>query len=109
MRRENRLKRGADFDRVFREGIAAGGPFFVVRAVPNDVGHPRWGLAVGRKALPNATDRNRVRRRLRAAADVSGVSAHADIVVVGRRHVLGARFEELRSELKRLCAKLGLR
>lgn len=108
MNRSGRLRR-AEIDRVFREGIAASGPFFVVRAAPNTLGRTRWAFAVGRKALAKATDRNRLRRRLRAAAAEAGVDASADVVVVARREALLAPYTEVVGEIQRLCMKLGLR
>lgn len=107
MGRAGRLGK-AEIDRVFRGGAVAGGPFFVVRAMENDQGRPRWAFAVGRKSFPGSVERNRARRRLRAAAAAVQVTAGADIVVVARRGVLAAPFRVLVEELNRVCGRLGL-
>ncbi|MGU3538660.1 ribonuclease P protein component [Methylobacterium sp. A54F] len=70
-------------------------------------GQPAAGLHLGytlTKRVGHATERNRIRRRLRAA--VAAVApdlpaAPADIVLVGRRPALGASFETLKDEVRR--------
>lgn len=108
MGRLGRLRR-AEVDRVFREGTVASGPFFVVRVAPNDLGVSRWAFAAGRRVFPRATDRNRVRRRLRAAAEAVGARAGVDIVVIARAEALGGPFAGLVEEMRRLCEGLGVR
>ncbi|MHC4821264.1 MAG: ribonuclease P protein component [Planctomycetota bacterium] len=59
-----RIRRKADFDAVFRRGSRASDERMAVHAKPNDLGHPRLGLAVSRGA-GGAVVRNKVKRRLR--------------------------------------------
>jgi len=61
-----RIRRGRDFDRVFREGARCGDSLLVVHALPNGGPAPRLGLAVG-KTVGGAVLRNRVKRLLREA------------------------------------------
>ena len=35
MERAQRLRKGEEFDRVYREGAVTTGPFFVLRVLPN--------------------------------------------------------------------------
>jgi ribonuclease P protein component len=63
----------------------------------------RVGLTVT-KRVGHATERNRIRRRLRAAIQEAGdtfADAPLDIVLVGRRDALTARFPQLVDDLKR--------
>jgi ribonuclease P protein component len=63
----------------------------------------RVGLTVTRK-VGHATERNRVKRRLRTAVQCAAVdylSADADIVVIGRRDILDADFRLLIDDLRR--------
>ena len=63
----------------------------------------RVGLTVT-KRVGHATERNRIKRRLRAALREAGAgeaATPADIVVVARRGVLGAEYRLLVEELQR--------
>jgi ribonuclease P protein component len=97
-----RIRRGRDFDRVFRDGGRAGDDLLVVHALPNGGPHPRLGLAVG-KALGGAVVRNRVKRLLREAFRLRRLDLPAahDLVVVakGRDPVLWTREAAERSLL----------
>ncbi|MEC9373952.1 MAG: ribonuclease P protein component [Planctomycetota bacterium] len=65
-RRRHRLSRSRDYQAVYRSGKRrARGPV-VLYAAPNDCGHPRLGLSIGRRC-GNAVTRNRIKRRLREA------------------------------------------
>ncbi|OYW66096.1 MAG: ribonuclease P protein component [Hydrogenophilales bacterium 16-64-46] len=57
-----RLTKPAEFDRVFAENQRARTDAYLVMARPNQSGHPRLGLVVGKRILPRAVDRNRVKR-----------------------------------------------
>jgi ribonuclease P protein component len=63
----------------------------------------RVGLTVTRK-VGHATERNRIKRRLRTAiqsAAVDYLPAHTDIVVIGRRDILDADYRLLIDDLRR--------
>ena len=52
--------------------------------------------------------RNRVKRRLRAAACLSGATGHADIVVIARSSAAAAAYADLEGALRRLLRQAGL-
>ena len=63
----------------------------------------RFGLTVTRK-VGHATERNRIKRRLRAAiqsAAADFAAVNADVVVIGRRDILAADFGGLIDDLRR--------
>ena len=104
-----RLRKGPEFDVVYREGTVVNGPLFVLRMRTNEVGHERWGFAVGKKLAPRAVDRNALRRRLREAArsfasnaeQVRPLSGGVDIIVTARAPLAGANYNQIRLELAR--------
>jgi ribonuclease P protein component len=66
----------------------------------------RFGLTVTKK-VGHATERNRIRRRLRTAIDRAAVDhqgRNADVVVIGRRPILGAPHGLLVEDLRRALA-----
>jgi len=63
----------------------------------------RFGLTVT-KRVGHATERNRIKRRLRAAIPAAGqdyANIDADIVIIGRRDILSADFDLLIDDLRR--------
>lgn len=63
-RREDRLRSGRDYQRVYRRRAAVSDTTLLVHACENELGHPRLGLSVSRKA-GNAVVRNRWKRIVR--------------------------------------------
>jgi ribonuclease P protein component len=88
MKRRHRLSRSRDFDAVYRHGRSTATRYLVLYSFPreeSDGEGPRLGLAVSRQ-LGGAVERNRLKRRLRAAFDeVSGdLTADTDYVLIAR-------------------------
>ena len=88
MKRRHRLSRSRDFDAVYRRGRSVSTRYLVLYSFPrdeDDEGDPRLGLAVSRR-LGSAVERNRIKRRLRAAFDelAGAVSSGRDYVLVVR-------------------------
>jgi ribonuclease P protein component len=104
----NRLKQRADFVAA-SNGPRMASPAFVVQSRARDDDGPiRVGFTVTKK-VGTATERNRVRRRLRELVkrlDVISMRPHSDYVLVGRRAALNRDFttmlDDLRSALHRL-------
>ena len=104
----DRLRQRADFLAV-ANGARVNSAAFVVQSRPRDDHGPvRVGFTVTRKN-GTATERNRIRRRLRELVkrlDVMAMRPHSDYVLVGRRAALDRGFtvmlDDLRSALDRL-------
>src|SRR6201989_2516140 len=104
----DRLKKRADFIAAAQGSRAARPAFIVQSRTRDDVGAVRVGFTVTKK-VGTATERNRVRRRLRELVkrlDVISLRPHSDYVLVGRRAALNRDFatmlDDLRSALHRL-------
>ena len=98
-----RLRKRAEFLAV-RGGEKRRGRLFLLEVLDRGTEDaPRFGITVTRKT-GNAVVRNRIRRRLREAVRVRAADDMApgtDYVIVGRRDVLDAPFEDLKTELSR--------
>ncbi|HEU0151366.1 MAG TPA: ribonuclease P protein component [Bradyrhizobium sp.] len=98
----DRLRQRADF-LAAAGGMRANGPAFVLqRRERQDEGPIRIGFTVTKKH-GTATERNRIRRRLRALVkqlDPLSMRPHSDYVLVGRRAALSRDFSTLLDDLK---------
>ena len=110
MKRRYRLSRSRDFDTVFRRGRSVSTRYLVLYTFTREDGDPdapRLGLAVSRK-VGGAVERNRVKRRLRAAFDdlAPSVPSGRDYVLVARPGLAEAAesrgFEWLRERVAEL-------
>jgi len=104
----DRLRQRADFLAVANGARVSGAAFVVQSRRRDDLGPIRIGFTVTKKN-GTATERNRIRRRLREVVKRLGVMAmrpHHDYVLVGRRAALNRDFaamlDDLRSALHRL-------
>jgi ribonuclease P protein component len=104
----DRLRQRADFLAVANGARVNSAAFVVQSRRRDDDGPIRVGFTVTRKN-GTATERNRIRRRLRELVkrlDVISMRPHSDYVLVGRRAALNRDFatmlDDLRSALHRL-------
>ena len=107
MRRELRLRRRKDFDNIFRKGRAWNNELLVLRSLPNDLPHNRYGFITSKK-LGKAVVRNRTKRRLREAVRVLPLATSWDIVVSAKTKAADADFQQLRSSVIDLLTRAGL-
>jgi ribonuclease P protein component len=101
------LTSSAEFQSLFQRGKRIDRPSCVVLWA--DTCHSRRvGFAVSRQ-LGRAVDRNRIRRRLRAAYRVARPSAPAEgaLVIVGKRRVLEMTYPALVDELRKTFAAIS--
>jgi ribonuclease P protein component len=122
-RQELKLRKHADYQRVYREGKRQSLPlmtyFFAARkpqaaAIDDGVAKPsrpsaieipagsRVGLTAG-KVLGNAVERNRIKRRMRHAIRQAQteLTASVDVVLHPRKTVLEAEFSEIERDVLR--------
>jgi ribonuclease P protein component len=104
----DRLRQRADFIAVANGARMNSAAFVVQSRVRDDEGPVRIGFTVTKKN-GTATERNRIRRRLRELVkrlDSVSMRPHSDYVLVGRRAALNRDFaimlDDLRSALRRL-------
>lgn len=109
MNRRYTLKTNGEFQRLYRKGSSAAGPFFAVYCRRNRGGVNRLGYTVSKK-LGNAVTRNRIRRRLREVYRLNSelFSSGYDIVLVARSKAAEASFSELEGSMIKVFGKLGL-
>jgi ribonuclease P protein component len=106
MHRDQRLRRRQDFAAAYRKGRVHGNHLLVLRVLPNGGTVTRFGFVAG-KVVGGAVVRNRVKRRLRAAADSVQVKPGLDLVIGARKTAADATYQALRTALVTLMQKAG--
>lgn len=92
-----------DFEAVLRSGNRLASRNFVLRALPNEVGHARLGIIAGRKVAVRAVDRNRAKRLIRDAfRSVSKKLGGYDLTLQLRNDLRSESRVALRTELDTL-------
>jgi len=106
--RRERLRKHADFDKVYGSGRRLFSAHITVFFLRLDSGPARVGFTVTR-ALGNAVERNRIRRRLREAArlNLGRLGNAVDVVIHPKKSALAASFAELQDEVARAFEKIG--
>ncbi|HEV3005968.1 MAG TPA: ribonuclease P protein component [Pirellulales bacterium] len=101
-----RIRRGADFQRVYRRRLIASDGCLVLYGCENGLDFPRLGLSVSRK-VGGAVQRNRWKRLLREAFRLGRheLPAGLDLVVVPRAGVV-PELVQLAESLRSLSAHL---
>lgn len=113
MKRRYRLTRSTDFQQVRRNGKSYAHPLLVlavfVRSDATALAPCRFGISA-RRSLGTAVQRNRVRRRLRAAlhSRLPAVRNGCDVVLIARKPLMEAGFTELQAALDQLLRRANL-
>jgi ribonuclease P protein component len=108
MATNGRLRRRAEFTRVYEQGARLRGRFMTCFALPNGLDSPRLGIAASRK-IGNAVTRNKAKRRVRELYRAHKPLKPIDIVFVPRRELVSAPWPALEAELQQFENEIGSR
>ena len=104
---QGRLRHRKDFDAMFRRGRSWNNSLLVLRTLPNDLPHSRYGIITS-KRVGNAVVRNRVRRRLKEVIRSLSLREGWDVVLSAKTSTAGASFQQLRLAVVDLVSKAEL-
>jgi ribonuclease P protein component len=109
MNRRYRLTSSTDFKRVRRTGKSYAHPLAILITSPNGQTVSRFGVTAGR-ALGNAVQRNRAKRRLREAlrSFIPRTISGRDVVLVARPALNEAKWSDVLVATVTLLTRAGL-
>lgn len=110
MKQVDRLKRRSDFLRVQKAGIRWVSKGLVLQVADNGTDRPRFGLTVTKRLEKSSVRRNRMKRRLRAAAyEVLSEKAKpgVDYIISARTETADRLFTDLCRDLEWCLGKMG--
>jgi len=106
--RRARLLKPAEFKATFARGTRTHERGLTVIAVANTLGHPRLGLAVAKKAVALAAERNRIKRQVRESFRLHQHQLPAvDLVVLVKPGSRMLTTPQLRPSLERLWIRVS--
>ncbi|HBL52180.1 MAG: ribonuclease P [Microgenomates group bacterium GW2011_GWA2_39_19] len=111
LRKENRLTKRVDFQKVLKQGKMVQGRLFSLSFLksPEDF-QPKFGIIVSNKISKRAVARNRIRRLLREAIRKSLVRAPRGsiFVLLTKKSALEAKSNQVEDDLKYMFSKCGI-
>lgn len=107
---KHRLTKQKDFDIVFKHGSS----FFVrelgIKCAKNNSGHSRFGFIVSNKIAKKATERNKIKRRLREVIRLvlPKIKKGIDVVVIARPGIGELEYKEIEKQVMVCLNRLKL-
>jgi ribonuclease P protein component len=104
-RRTQRLLKKVDYDRVFEQAKKIITNEFIILYRENDLGYARLGLALSKKMIAKAHDRNRIKRLLREGFRQTRLPA-VDVIFLARPGVAKQPNTGINTKLSKTWEKL---
>jgi ribonuclease P protein component len=104
------LTRSSEIQRVRRLGKSNAHPLIVLMVYKIDAAKPTRLAIIAGKAVGGAVQRNRAKRRLRAVFQelFYKIPSGFDLVVIARKSILNASYQEIQSAIREVCEKARL-
>lgn len=103
-----RLRRRADFERVYQQGLKTPGRYMTVFLLKNGQAVSRLGIAATRK-IGGSVIRNRAKRIVRMMYRRHKPGPGLDLVVIPRREFLSVEFASLEAEYQSILSRRAAR
>jgi ribonuclease P protein component len=107
---KNRLKKGKDFDLVYKKGQSNFFEGIFIKSLQNGRKASRIGFSVGLKFSKKATLRNKLKRQLRAVLrqEMENIEKGIDIIIIPQKIKAGESYEKVKEITLKALKKANL-
>ncbi|MFH1533915.1 MAG: ribonuclease P protein component [Nitrospirota bacterium] len=97
---------------ILKKGEDSISKLFIIRYIKNNKGFNRYCSVVSKKIFTKAVDRNKLRRQIYHAIqltskEISSPKESLDIVLIPKKRITTAKFEEIEQDIRELITKHG--
>lgn len=111
LKKEHRIRKQKDFDRVFgKDGSFFAQGFLSLKVSPNGLDHSRFGFIVSNKISKSAVKRNRIKRLLREAVRLKWelIKPGWDVVMMARVDISDKDLKAVDKAVDNLLKRSGI-
>lgn len=108
--KEYRLRKNRDFEQVYFKGKVFQNKFFLIKILENNKQTNRFGFIVSNKISKKATERNKLKRRLREIIrlNLSNFKRSFDIIIIAKKNILNENFNTIKNNLLSLFKEVSI-
>ena len=108
--KKSRLVKEKDFKKIFKQGKFSYTKIFSIKVLANELGVNRYGIVISNKVSKKAVERNRLKRRFRAAIKDFENKIHKgyDLVIIASPAAINQEYKFIKSELEKVLFVLKL-
>ncbi|MDD4662033.1 MAG: ribonuclease P protein component [Candidatus Pacebacteria bacterium] len=105
LKKENRLTKKKDFDRVYKKGRGLKADSLFLKIAENPNNPTRFGIVVSKKVSKMAVTRNKIKRTVREIIRNTDFNTGFDIIIVVYPSIKTKSFIEIKEEINNLFKK----
>lgn len=107
---KNRLTKDKEFDYVFKKGRSCYNKILGVKVAVNNLQHNRFGVIVSTKISKKATERNKIKRRIKAEVNSQSdkLKKGYDIVLISLADIKNKNYQDIKHAISQSFKKLEL-
>jgi ribonuclease P protein component len=101
-----KLTNKSEFNKVFEKPRRVSENLLIILYIDNDSGRARLGMAISKKIIAKATQRNKIKRIIRESFRLTVNLPSVDLIILPTKAVASASNHEVRNTLLRLWNKI---
>ena len=105
LKKQNRLTKKKDFERIFKQGRGFKENALFLKIVEKEAGPTKVGIIVSKKVSKKAVERNKVKRRIREIVRKIEFKQGFDIIIITHPSAKDLSFEEIKEQIINLFKK----